>query len=52
MLGAVGIILLGAVALILLLGLLPLSSRSMESKPDPAGTYEVSVQAERGSATA
>ena len=42
-LAVVGIVLLGVLAIILLLGLLPLSSQGLQSEPDPAGTYEEAV---------
>ncbi len=50
-----GILLLGVLAVILVLGLLPLSTRGLESEPDPAGSFDEAVarfqqaqQAEQG----
>ena len=42
-LAALGIILLVVLAVILVLGLLPVSTRGLQSEPDPAGTYEEAV---------
>ena len=54
-LAVVGILLLAVLAIILLLGLVPLSSQGLQSEPDPAGSYEEAVarfqgleQAEQG----
>ena len=54
-LAVLGILILVALAVILVVGLLPLSSRGLQSEPDPAGSYEEAVarfqqveQAEQG----
>ena len=54
-LGVVGVIFLGVMSAILLLGLLPISTRGLEREPDPADDYEDAVtrfrqieQAEQG----
>ena len=39
-LAILGIFLLVVLAVILVLGLLPVSGRGLESKPDPAGSYK------------